>query len=486
MKKTLLIICLFTKAACQLNAQVTQAANGNVGIGASTPGSKLHVYSTVQADDITVENTATNGSSSFFLKPNGNQWSFGATASSNPLFTNSFFVYNINGTTPGAKFLINSAGNVGIGNTTPAAKLHIGASLSGQAGITLGNVGDTGKLSVPYGATTGGYNIDFQGYRDITPNQIGARIRGERINNWGSTALMQSMDLAFYTSTGADPSQLTEKVRINSAGDLVINHTLSRAKLTIAAPDRTIKSALAIRQSNALNYGFDLGLDQSLDGNMYLKMIQNDAVAKENVMVFDRTKGYVGVGTSPKAPFHVATSGYAGDDAWLLIQRRDANTASMGLNLFPSGTVSNTNKAWGLGVWGGSNDLRLWSWNGTDNNIFLTALGSNGYVGIGTTNPQEMLSVKGTVLAQKVRVSVKTQDWPDYVFSKDYKLRPLNSLETYINKSSHLPDVPSASEVERGGLDIGSTQAVLLRKIEELSLYVIELNKKIEKLEKDK
>jgi hypothetical protein len=358
--------------------------------------------------------------------------------------------------------------------------------LSPQSAITIGNVGDYGDRNVPYLASTGGYNIDFQGYRDNALNQIGARIRGERINNWGSTAWMQSMDLAFYTSTGGDASKLTEKVRINSFGDLVIGSPFSRGRLTIAAPDKNDGSAIAIRQSNALNYGFDFGLDQTSTGNMYLRMIHNDVVANPNVMVFDRDKGRVGVGTSPKAPFHMATSGYPGDDAWLMIQRRDSNAAHMGLNLFPSGTVSNGNKAWGLGVWGGTNDLRMWGWNGSQNNIFLTALGSNGYIGIGTTNPQEMLSVKGTVLAQKVRVSVKTQDWPDFVFSKNYKLRSLSSLETYINKSNHLPDVPSASEVGKGGLDIGSTQAVLLRKIEELSLYVIELNKKIEKLEKDK
>lgn len=380
-----------------------------------------------------------------------------------------------------------STGNVGIGTTSPAAKLHNAAPLSGQAAILLGIAGDAGNTAVPFKASTGGYNIDFQGYRDIYLNEIGARIRGERINNYAdNSALIQSMDLAFYTSTGADPSQLTEKVRINSAGDIVINNTLSRAKLTIAAPDRTIKPALAIRQSNALSYGFDLGLDQSLDGNMYLKMIQNDLVAKENVMVFDRTKGYVGVGTSPTTAFHLATSGNWGDDAWLQIQRRDANASHMGLLLYPSGGLSNTNKAWGYGVWGSTNDLRIWNNNGTDNNIFFIVSGSSGNIGIGTLNPQEKLSVKGTVLAQKVRVSVKPADWPDYVFTKKYKLRSLNSLEAFINEEHHLPGVPSAEKVEKAGLDLGSTQAALLRKIEELSLYVIELNKKIEKLEKEK
>jgi hypothetical protein len=440
-----------------------------------------------------VENTATNGSSSFLFKPGGGgtQWTSGATGGSHALFPNSFFIYNVNGTSPGAKFLINSAGNIGIGNTNPTAKLHVGAPLSGisaslssQSAITIGNAGDHGDWTVPLGYSTGGYNIDFQGYRDIDQNQIGARIRGERINNWGSApkypyAYLQSMDLAFYTSTGGDASKLTEKVRINSAGDLAIGNPASRGRLTIAAPDRTSNSAIAIRQSNALSYGFDFGLDQSLNGNMYLRMIHNDAVAKENVMVFDRAKGYVGVGVTPTTPFHIAASGYWGSEAWLQIQRRDANESHVGVLLTPSGTLTDINKLWGYGIWGGTNDLRIWNHNGNVDQFILTALSSNGNVGIGTNNPHEKLSVKGTVLAEKVRVSIKNEDWADYVFSKDYKLRSLSSLDSFITKFHHLPDVPSAEEVGKNGLDIGSTQSALLKKIEELTLYMLKQSKEV-------
>lgn len=379
------------------------------------------------------------------------------------------------------RFTILSGGNVGIGNTNPSAKLHVGASLlSNQSAILIGNVGDTGKLSVPFGASTGGYNIDFQGYRDREPNQIGARIRGERINNWGSTALLQSMDLAFYTSSGGDATQLTEKARINSAGDLAIGNPASRGRLTIAAPDRTIKSAIAIRQSNALTYGFDFGLDQTLNGNMYLRMIHDDAVAKADVMVFDRLKGYVGVGITPTTTFHVA--GKVNEDAYLTLQP-NTNLNTMGIALQPAGAASNANKAWGYGVWGNTNTLRIWDWNGAVNSIRLTVLGSNGNVGIGTDNPQEKLSVNGTVLAKKV--IVKADGWPDYVFSRNYKLRSLNSIEAYISKYHHLPDVPSASKVEKGGLDVGSIQAALLRKIEELTLYMLKQGKEMEDLKKE-
>ena len=66
--------------------------------------------------------------------------------------------------------------------------------------------------------------------------------------------------------------------------------------------------------------------------------------------------------------------------------------------------------------------------------------------------------------------------WPDYVFKKGYPLQPLDSLAAYIGANSHLPEVPSAGEVKDKGLDIGSSEAVLLKKIEELTLYMIRQN----------
>jgi hypothetical protein len=107
---------------------------------------------------------------------------------------------------------------------------------------------------------------------------------------------------------------------------------------------------------------------------------------------------------------------------------------------------------------------------------------TSGKVGIGTTSPTQLLSVKGTVLALRVKVSQlsNTTDWPDYVFSPSYQLTPLNQVETYIQKNKHLPDVPSAAVIKKDGLDLGDNQAVLLKKIEELTLYIIDQNKKLE------
>lgn len=101
-------------------------------------------------------------------------------------------------------------------------------------------------------------------------------------------------------------------------------------------------------------------------------------------------------------------------------------------------------------------------------------------VGIGTIYPSHKLAVNGTIRSKEV--IVETDNWPDYVFSKEYDLPSLASIEKFINEHKHLPNIPSASEVEMNGQFLGETQKKMMEKIEELTLYVIELNKEIVKL----
>ena len=106
------------------------------------------------------------------------------------------------------------------------------------------------------------------------------------------------------------------------------------------------------------------------------------------------------------------------------------------------------------------------------------AITTIGNVGIGTTSPDAMLAVAGQIHAQEVKVSV-TVPGPDYVFENNYHLTPLDSIKTYINQNKHLPDVPTAKEMEKNGVQLGEMNMLLLKKIEELTLYVIEQNKKL-------
>lgn len=117
----------------------------------------------------------------------------------------------------------------------------------------------------------------------------------------------------------------------------------------------------------------------------------------------------------------------------------------------------------------------------------------NGKTHIGVGRPlatgicaNAMLSVDGTILAKEVRVAISNSThWADYVFEKGYKLMPLEEVEAYITANKHLPEVPSAEEVEKNGVEVTQISAVLLKKIEELTLYTIELKKKLDEQQKE-
>jgi len=105
----------------------------------------------------------------------------------------------------------------------------------------------------------------------------------------------------------------------------------------------------------------------------------------------------------------------------------------------------------------------------------------NGNVGIGTNMPTEKLSVKGNIRAQEIKV--ESANWPDYVFTKDYRLTPLPEIEKSIAQLGHLPDMPSAKSVSEKGISLGEMNGKLLLKIEELTLHLIEQHKKLVELE---
>lgn len=128
---------------------------------------------------------------------------------------------------------------------------------------------------------------------------------------------------------------------------------------------------------------------------------------------------------------------------------------------------------------------------GSDGTLLLAwrmVIRSNGRIGIGTTNPQHLLSVNGVVGAKDVIVT--NSGWSDYVFKPDYELMPLSKVDRFIQEHRHLPDIPSEAEVKAQGVSVGEMQAKLLAKIEELTLHLIrqekenrELRERVQKLE---
>lgn len=143
-------------------------------------------------------------------------------------------------------------------------------------------------------------------------------------------------------------------------------------------------------------------------------------------------------------------------------------TVGTGYAYYMDPYASNFTNKWGVYI----NDA-------TANNYF------GGAVCIGTTNPfSYKLAVNGSAIFTQAVVKLAA-NWPDYVFQPSYRLTSLDSLKTYIRTNSHLPEVPTGEEVKSQGQDLGANQALLLKKVEELTLYVIQQNDQLAAQQKE-
>lgn len=143
----------------------------------------------------------------------------------------------------------------------------------------------------------------------------------------------------------------------------------------------------------------------------------------------------------------------------------------------------------GIALWTETSNIitkRIWIDDAT-NTLQITAgpnlsqgisVDENGNVGIGTSNPGRELEVNGTIRSKEV--IVEATNWPDYVFEEDYDLPTLSEIEAFIKTNKHLPEVPSAKEMEANGISLGEMNMLLLKKIEELTLHTIEQQKELE------
>lgn len=180
------------------------------------------------------------------------------------------------------------------------------------------------------------------------------------------------------------------------------------------------------------------------------------------------------------------------------------NGASGGNWVFP--TVNAGLYAMGI-INGGLNFYTGNATSGTAPNLSAyqrMTINTNGQVGIGTASPtalltigtpisttgtlyttyNPLLTVGGYILGQGFSC-IAPPNWADYVFDKNYKLTPLKEVEKYVKENHHLPEVPSAEDLQKNGLDLSEMLNMHMKKIEELTLHMIEMEKKIESLEKE-
>jgi hypothetical protein len=199
---------------------------------------------------------------------------------------------------------------------------------------------------------------------------------------------------------------------------------------------------------------------------------------------YNFTTGNVGVGiANPTSKFAVApTSANNSIDQTIGVIQASGAT---GFGGYIGQRVVSSNTRQGLAVSGTSSlTLNAQNYNidfingaitpATDVNLSMR-ITATGNVGIGTASPDQKLTVNGTIHSKSVVVDVNI--FPDYVFNKGYTLPLITDIKTYIDKNHHLPEMPSAAEVAKDGLNLGEMNKLLVKKVEELTLYLIEQQK---------
>ena len=196
-------------------------------------------------------------------------------------------------------------------------------------------------------------------------------------------------------------------------------------------------------------------LQHRVGGTTYLNSPDkiNFRISNQDKMVLTQS-GRIGIGTlNPERPLHVVGNQILSTGPGAGFQFRDRGT-------------SDNSGDW---VWYSvQNIARLWRANVGD----LLTINTSGNVGIGTSAPSSKLAVKGLITTEEIKVQNVTG--ADFVFEESYQLSPLQEVADHIQQHQHLPEIPSATEMQKEGVKLGEMNMMLLQKIEELTLYLIE------------
>jgi hypothetical protein len=356
---------------------------------------------------------------------------------------------------------INGNGNVGIGTTAPTEKFEIFDTNNTATRLKISNTNGGSSAHSSVVVSSNGASAEFfarssapGGVGELGPNKAG-------ISSSGTIALIttgSSSPINFAPNFSA-------KMTVMPDGNVGIGTLSPSAKLNVhnaGAPTQVI-----IGNPSTATGGFTsllMGTSADTNGFGYIEAVKSSGASYGDV-ILSRWGGSVGIGTTTPDGFQVNS---------------------------PIGNEnsSNTNNV-RIGVMGGTPRILLDKAGSTpfeiDNaggqlRIFnpgavRLVVNSNGFVGIGTASPDEALTVRGKIHTNEVRVDLLGAVAPDYVFEPTYDLKPLAEIETYIKENKHLPEVPSAKEMEKNGVQLGEMNMLLLKKVEELTLHLIELKK---------
>jgi hypothetical protein len=442
-------------------------SSGKVGIGVNDPEARLEINH--------------NGSIGGTFNPTASYLTI-TSGDNNKLIFDSNEIYSVNSLNLGTGYssdfkfrnvdangnenlmTIKSSGKIGIGTTAPTAKLQV---------YHTGTLGGKYNPASAYLMLTDDANTMVMDGNEIYTN--GNLFFGSAdashiyFRNVNATEAEELMIIRNTGNVGIGTVDPESRLEVNHTGTLGGKFDPESAYLTLT--NDTITMAM---DGNEIYTNHNLIFGSDYNRHIYFRNI-NESGAEDLMTV--RSSGKVGIGsTNPVSRLDIEDANtMAGklDPSMAILKLGDANiqmlfdgneiTTNHGLNLSSSYTHDMTFK---------NADA-----NGSEE---LMRIKANGNVGIGTNDPQAKLAVEGGIIANSVKVVVDIAH-PDYVFESDYELRSIAELKDFITENKHLPNVPSAQEVEEnGGIEVGEMQTKLLEKIEELTLYLIQQNEKIE------
>src|SRR5436189_984487 len=351
------------------------------------------------------------------------------------------------------------AQNVGIGTTAPAGKLHIDLTGAATNFAILIDDDDADNPTIRFRKA-----LTSKGFMMIDGNDF--KLGTYNSNPTGKLILETSSISRMY---------------ISPAGNIGISQADPISKLQIVGGTDASST-----QHGFIMLGIETAENLVIDNNEILA--RNNGVVSTLFLGRDGSKVQLGNGADEAGTKLQITSG---NDVGL----PDAQSGYMMM-----GTQGSTNMVLD------NNEIQVRN-NGAGGHLYLQNGGGNVFIGDATNfNSSHRLGVNGNaVILGAVRIgetvtpggyklavdgkAICTEllvrlvpNWPDYVFNNQYKLRGLNEVEEFIKKNNHLPGIPSAKEVESNGVNVGEMQKLQMEKIEELTLYIIELKKEIEKL----